>query len=236
VTVPDYAAGADRWWDDARRRERLRLLRLAGRGRQSGPNEAGVIRPRIASPEWVAERLPPRLPSRWAIALYWAEMGADAWFDVCIEAPHCFACGVDGGGRSPFFSGDEPLNQQWDLALRLQRGHIVNRARGGLDAFQNLVLLCRFCNKNMPVFRPEDEDDAVAWINNGGAAGAIEARLAPGGRRREDDRHRRAQERAEAERKLAAADQLLARLVRSPDPGRQLRAAGYATLAEALGY
>lgn len=121
------------------------------------------------------ERPEARLPSRWAIASYWA--GRDDWFDVVLARPHCFACGLHGGWPESVATPEE----RWNSSRRLERGHIVNRARFGLDGAQNLVPLCTGCNRLMPIFDYEHEDDATAWIIGGGAVGELERRLEAAG-------------------------------------------------------
>ena len=169
---------ADRWWDDARARERDFLLGAGGLGRRPSATEAGRRLQRLSSPYWIPERKPPKLPSRWDIASYWAELGLRSWFYVDIDNPHCFACGIHGGIGGTFPGDAVDPESRWHYSRRLQRGHIVNRARNGLDALQNLTLLCGFCNKNMPIFGPEAEGAAIAWINSGGAIAELEKRLA----------------------------------------------------------
>lgn len=177
-----WEAAADRWWDAARKRERDFLLGTGGLGCRPGPAEAEDRLWRLTSPQWIPGRRPPRLPSRWEIASYWAGLGLDDWFGIDMGNPHCFACGLHGaiGGSFPEDMAD--LERRWNSARRLEKGHIVNRARDGLDRVQNLALLCRFCNKNMPMFGVEDQDAAVAWITSGGAVEELMARLASRGR------------------------------------------------------
>jgi hypothetical protein len=165
---------ASRWWAGAVKAEWLATInRSADEDWDLKRFDAAMER--IKSPRWVPERRPARLPSMWAIASYWA--GRDGWFDIILTRPHCFACGLHGG-----YPEDEKDNAvRWNCANRLQRGHIVNRARHGLDAVQNLVPMCRKCNRHMPVFGVEDEDAALAWIFDGGFVGEVERRLAAKG-------------------------------------------------------
>lgn len=161
---------ADFWWDDARRQARRETIKRSSREDWSDERYRSVIAA-INSPQWVPERDERRMPSKWAIASYWAER--DDWFDVILDQPHCFACHVRGG-----YPEDEPdLKLRWNRARRLERGHIVNWARHGLDGVQNLVPLCRDCNHFMPVFGVEDDVEATAWIFSGGIADLFERRL-----------------------------------------------------------
>jgi len=161
---------ADRWWNDARA-----AAVLAAR-KQSFSEDWDYARhdaalQAIGSPGWVPDRPGRRLPPMWAIASYWAER--DDWFDVLIDSPHCFACGLRGGCPD----GIPDPRARWNRARNLHRGHIVNRARDGLDGPQNLVPLCGACNTHMPVFAAEEEDDALAWIFTGGIMGEFDRRL-----------------------------------------------------------
>lgn len=113
----------------------------------------------------------PRLPKLWQIVTYW--LGRDMFvYNGHPGTPHCFACGwyfrVEG-------DTDE---ERWNGASRyLDRGHIVNWCRGGLDQVQNLVPLCRFCNMVMPIFGPEEWPAAFMWIEDGGPLPEFEERL-----------------------------------------------------------
>lgn len=42
----------------------------------------------------------------------------------------------------------------------LERAHLIDRSRDGLDGPQNLALLCASCHKMMPSFGPGEEDAA----------------------------------------------------------------------------
>lgn len=112
---------------------------------------------------------------RWTIASYWAQR--DEWFFTDIEHPHCFACGMNGGYPDHLIP-----QRRWNNAKRLHRGHLVNRARDGLDQVQNLVPLCGFCNRFMPIFDAEHADDAIDWVLAGGAIVDIEERMRLGAR------------------------------------------------------
>jgi hypothetical protein len=143
----------DHWWDAARERERRAVAGLS--------LERGANRQRLPSPDWTPYRNPPQLPSMWRIASYWAQRAG--WFDVIIDRPHCFACGVRGGWPEDVTDPET----RWSLA-GLERGHIVNRARDGLDGVQNLVPLCHLCNRVMPIFDVEHDGAAIAWLIEGG--------------------------------------------------------------------
>lgn len=111
----------------------------------------------------VTERPERRMPSLWAIASYWT--GGRDWFCIPLEYPQCFACqqtipGIDQGLS---------LKDRWNSASgMLHRGHLVNRARDGLDGPQNLVPLCELCNMTMPIFSTPLPPGPVEWVLDGG--------------------------------------------------------------------
>ncbi len=94
-------------------------------------------------------RPPRREPPAQKVAAYWAQRGGP--FTVHVDMPACFACFLEA--------------RTWS---RLQRAHLVDRARGGLDGAQNLAMLCPLCHRVMPVFRPGQEQDAIQYILDGG--------------------------------------------------------------------
>jgi hypothetical protein len=47
----------------------------------------------------------------------------------------------------------------------LERAHLIDHARGGLDGVQNLVPLCWDCHKRMPSFKNGDETEVLQWIS-----------------------------------------------------------------------
>ncbi len=101
-----------------------------------------------------------KAPSLQVIAEYWA--GQDA-FDVDLDEPHCFGCGTTLGTDST------ALQDRWNAASAwLDRAHLVDRARQGLDAPQNIVPLCRACHRVMPSFGPGEAADAITWVQAGG--------------------------------------------------------------------
>jgi hypothetical protein len=109
---------------------------------------------------WRLARPHRRLPDLWTIVSYWAER--DDLFYVELEHPNCFACGRTYGMDDI----PEPRDRWIAARSKLERGHLVNRARDGLDGPQNLVPLCGMCNKSMPIFsRP---DPAIEWVLDGG--------------------------------------------------------------------
>lgn len=86
-----------------------------------------------------------RLPH--LVAAYWAEVG---WpFVVDADAPRCFRCQVP--------------TSRWS---NLDRAHLVDRARDGLDIECNLVMLCHTCHRVMPSFGNSavDELAALLWV------------------------------------------------------------------------
>lgn len=86
-----------------------------------------------------------KMPSAEAVAAYHETQGNlrdGLW-------PACFGC---AGGKD-----------SWG---ELERAHLIDRAFGGLDGPQNLVLLCWRCHREMPSFRPGDEAFAWAWVRS----------------------------------------------------------------------
>jgi hypothetical protein len=127
---------------------------------------------RIKHPHWVPERPGEKLPHMWKIVCYWVRRLETSPFVVDLEVPHCFRCGIIPN----FINGT--LAYQWGATGgMLEKGHLVNRARDGLDTVQNLVPLCRFCNVHMPIFGVEHGTDAVAWVAAGGGPGRVAARM-----------------------------------------------------------
>lgn len=161
---------ADQWWYDARSREFRALARKylgpdAPRNGEELFDEAAL---RVWSPEWVTTRVRAPLPGLWDIASYWA--ARDDWFVVWLNRPHCFGCDVFDPEPDAVSPEDRWNTSGWWL----QRGHLVNWARYGLDQIQNIVPLCKVCNLSMPVFDAEQADDAVAWVQAGGASEKVE--------------------------------------------------------------
>jgi 5-methylcytosine-specific restriction endonuclease McrA len=77
-----------------------------------------------------------------------------------LTLPHCFRC-----GETFMLDGPVSPRYQWDnSAGYLERAHLVDRSRGGLDGPQNLMPLCHRCHKAMPSFDPGEGPDAIAWI------------------------------------------------------------------------
>ena len=48
----------------------------------------------------------------------------------------------------------------------LERAHLVDRCRGGLDDLPNIALLCDRCHALMPSFGPGDEAAALAYVRS----------------------------------------------------------------------
>jgi HNH endonuclease len=97
------------------------------------------------------------MPSRWAIVSYWVQQGG---FDVELDDPHCFACGL----CQPTATANGPVAARWNAAP-LDRAHLQDHAQGGPEHVSNLVLLCRLCHKLMPMF--QDRDKAITWVLGG---------------------------------------------------------------------
>lgn len=154
------------WWAAARERERKRLGAIMLDDQTSEPYFDFALRRFLATsnPEWVAPRPEPRLPSLWRVAKYWAEEDPEQLFSVDPDRPNCFAC----GRVVPEPVGETP-EQKWNNSGNLlQRGHLVNRARYGLDGVQNLVPLCRACNMAMPIFESAEIPGPIEWVIGGG--------------------------------------------------------------------
>jgi hypothetical protein len=154
---------AARWWEPARNRAILAALEMEDDDRSSA-----VIRG-ACSPAWVPVRREPSLPSMWKIVQYWVQR--DEWFVPDVRNPHCFAC------ERLIPCPEGAPEYRWNGNGRaLQRGHLVNRARDGLDQPQNLVPLCKSCNRVMPMFGPEAAQAAIDWVLDGGIIGEMERR------------------------------------------------------------
>lgn len=81
-------------------------------------------------------------PSIHTVTAWWAEH--PGVFDVA--RPECFRCTIPGH------------------LISLQRAHLVDRIRGGLDHEANLAVLCHYCHVQMPSFGNGQWIDAVTWI------------------------------------------------------------------------
>lgn len=105
-----------------------------------------------------------RMPSAARIAEYWEDRFADGSGPFVVDwgEPSCFGC--DRMVRA--FS-----------TRYLERAHLVDRCRDGLDGEQNLVLLCGLCHALMPSFGPGEGDEALAWVLRGGATPTIIMRV-----------------------------------------------------------
>lgn len=44
------------------------------------------------------------------------------------------------------------------------RAHIIDRVFDGLDVEWNLALLCDWCHRTQPIFKPGEETGALAWF------------------------------------------------------------------------
>lgn len=123
------------------------------------------------------QRPAPYLPSLWTIASYWLDEGKT--FVVDIDYPNCFACFTPAVQDMRPIEAIPDLRERWRaITGKLERGHLVNRARNGLDGPQNLVPLCHACNKIMPVFDSPLPPGPIEWVQNGGCAQYLE--LGPG--------------------------------------------------------
>ena len=82
------------------------------------------------------------------VAEFWAAPERAHVFQVSMDRPECFACGLMG----PDWTG-------W-----LQRAHLVTRCYGGLDHEGNLALLCEPCHADMPDFHFYEGCWAIEWV------------------------------------------------------------------------
>jgi hypothetical protein len=116
----------------------------------------------VNRPDWMPRRPRRSVPTLWKLAEYWATRDV---FEVHSADPHCFAC-----QRS--FDYDEAVSHRakWNALNRyLERAHLFDRWRGGLDGPQNVVPLCRVCHRLMPEFFHEgDHVEAILWVQQGG--------------------------------------------------------------------
>lgn len=114
---------------------------------------------RILSPDWIPYRGDRSIPSLWTIARYWAQRGT---FAIDLDNPHCLACGYSQ-------ELDGTPAERWKQAGRfLQRAHLIDRVRDGLDGPQNIIPLCGACHRAQPSYGVEQCDEVIAWIQAGG--------------------------------------------------------------------
>lgn len=111
---------------------------------------------KIMDPAWIPPRRGRNMPVPWEIAAYWHERGLPP--DGRLEVPFCFRCFCVFR-----FDPDARPEDRWNGAA-LERAHLVDRIRGGLDGPQNLMPLCHRCHKVMPSFDPGEGPDAIAWV------------------------------------------------------------------------
>jgi hypothetical protein len=117
------------------------------------------------------------VPTKWAIAQYWADAFGHEVFAPHLEDlahPCCFACG--------WFSErwyKETPKASWERA-KLERAHIIPSGLGGRDGAADIILLCNPCHVESPDWfdpwemalwissRPErpskEVEDAETWI------------------------------------------------------------------------
>ena len=85
------------------------------------------------------DRPPRKMPSAWSVV--------DRWMH---GYPRCFRCG---------WEGDRPSD--------IERAHVIDRVKGGLDTLDNLRPLCHECHRLQPSFGPGDEEMALTWFRPG---------------------------------------------------------------------
>ena len=94
-----------------------------------------------------------KLPSRLAIQRYWIE--TDVSLTSCDEFElSCFGCGEWFNGR---YDGDPEKTP-------LDRAHIIPKSHGGTNDVSNIVLLCKTCHRDAPMYGTKD--DFISWLNS----------------------------------------------------------------------
>lgn len=105
-----------------------------------------------------------KMPSARAIHSWWANNRFHEWAvwfkQVDLGEPSCYRCGRWGD------MGTQERNDVDEFA-GLERAHVVDRCRGGLDVEPNLILLCSRCHRSMPEVSELDADVAFRWVVGG---------------------------------------------------------------------
>lgn len=70
--------------------------------------------------------------------------------------PHCFRCRA---------TSESSVWGEWVPATGLERAHVIDRCRGGLDNAANLRPLCRQCHALQPSFGAGHEPEALRWFS-----------------------------------------------------------------------
>lgn len=97
------------------------------------------------------------VPSRYAIALFWA--GQEPAFGIDLSEPACFAC------RWPPLSGRHAglsSAELWAAANGLEIAHLKPHVLGGTELAANLVVLCARCHSDAPDYI--EPEYMIAWI------------------------------------------------------------------------
>lgn len=126
-------------------------------------------------------------PAAWSIAEYWLSTDETPFCTsgdyiianvrdrsfYRIEIPHCFRCNYyileddDNNEREEWDgSGQDVISKaKWNRSGKyLDRAHLIDRARGGPDTVDNMVLLDHRCHSMMPSFGYGQKQDAIDWI------------------------------------------------------------------------
>jgi hypothetical protein len=125
-------------------------------------------------------------PSPWEIAQHWLSTENTPFcnsrdlilYTICndvrrIQTPHCFRCDeyMPWGSSIllPYahvpFSTELNEEQKWNISGKwLERAHLVDRALGGPDSPDNMVMLCHGCHVVMPSFDFGKRQAAIDWI------------------------------------------------------------------------
>lgn len=102
--------------------------------------------------------------SAWSVAEYWMSQPHCGGFEVLYMdsgEPGCFRC----SWRTPVQDW-EKLSTEYNRAGKwLDKAHLVDMCRGGVDDVHNIVLLCKPCHKIMPSFPSGWR--AWEWVHNG---------------------------------------------------------------------
>ena len=96
-----------------------------------------------------------------AILDYWIAHYRAEWPDwpqaVDLGEPSCWRCGWWADSNAGWHVEKHPHG--------LERSHLHDHARGGGGDPSNYVMLCRHCNRSMPMFT--DRAAALAWVQAG---------------------------------------------------------------------
>jgi hypothetical protein len=108
------------------------------------------------------------MPHPYKIAQHWQDRAEVEWPEfrglyIGLAEPFCFRC----GWLAPCQAEDaDTMAIAWRAAGKwLDRAHLADRAHGGLDGPQNLVMLCKLCHHTMPSFT--EGSAGLTWVRTG---------------------------------------------------------------------